>query len=144
MYYVQKHISYIRTSSAGYSCIDWIQWLFHWFIYQSLTIYSDLFISYSKVLILMSPPLPLMCPSWYWSNYSPKCILDTTLCDKVCHWLATGRWFPVSSTNKTNHHYITEILLKVALNTITLTLSQDKFSVNNFFLLYMKTKKPEI
>jgi hypothetical protein len=26
---------------------------------------------------------------------------------------------PVSSTNKTNHHDITEILLKVALNTIT-------------------------
>jgi hypothetical protein len=35
------------------------------------------------------------------------------------------RWFflgtPVSSTNKTDHHDITEILLKVALNTITLT-----------------------
>ena len=34
-------------------------------------------------------------------------------------------WFspdtPVSSTNKTNHHDIAEILLKVALNTITLT-----------------------
>jgi predicted component of type VI protein secretion system len=28
----------------------------------------------------------------------------------------------VSSTNKTDHHDITEILLKVALNTITLTL----------------------
>jgi len=28
----------------------------------------------------------------------------------------------VSSTNKTDCHYITEILLKVALNTITLTL----------------------
>jgi hypothetical protein len=31
-------------------------------------------------------------------------VLDTTLCDKVCHWLVTGRWFspgtPVSSTNK--------------------------------------------
>jgi hypothetical protein len=27
---------------------------------------------------------------------------------------------PVSSTNKTDHHDITEILLKVALNTITL------------------------
>jgi hypothetical protein len=40
-------------------------------------------------------------------------VLDTTLCDTVCQWLATGRWFsPVSSTN------ITEILLKVALNTI--------------------------
>ena len=34
----------------------------------------------------------------------------------------TGRWFslgtPVSSTNKTDRHGITEILLKVALNTI--------------------------
>jgi len=32
-------------------------------------------------------------------------VLDTTLCDKVCQWLAVGRWFslgtPVTSTNKT-------------------------------------------
>jgi hypothetical protein len=31
----------------------------------------------------------------------------TTLCDKVCQWIATGRWFspgpPVSFTNKTDH-----------------------------------------
>ena len=51
-------------------------------------------------------------------------VLDITLCDKVCQWLATGRWFsmgnPVSSTNKTACHDITEILLKVALNSITL------------------------
>jgi Ca2+/Na+ antiporter len=41
--------------------------------------------------------------------------LDTTLCDKICQWLATGRWFsPVSFTNKSEHHNITEILLKVA------------------------------
>jgi hypothetical protein len=47
-------------------------------------------------------------------------VLNTTLCDKVCQWLATGRWFsPVSSTNKTDRHDITEILLKVVLNTIT-------------------------
>jgi hypothetical protein len=50
-------------------------------------------------------------------------LLYTTLCDKVCQWLAAGRWFSlsnlVSSTNKTEPHYITEILLKVALNTIT-------------------------
>ena len=43
-------------------------------------------------------------------------------CDKVCQWLATGMWFslgtPVSSTNKTDRHDITEKLLKVALNTI--------------------------
>ena len=30
---------------------------------------------------------------------------------------------PVSSTNKTDRHDLTEILLKVALNTITLTLT---------------------
>ena len=47
---------------------------------------------------------------------------DTTLCDKVCQWLTTGQWFspdtPVSSTNKSDRHDKTEILLKVALNTI--------------------------
>jgi hypothetical protein len=38
---------------------------------------------------------------------------STTLCDQVCQWLATGRWFsPVSSTNNTDRHDITEILLK--------------------------------
>jgi hypothetical protein len=40
----------------------------------------------------------------------------TTLCDKVCQWLATDQWFspgpPVSSSNKTDRHDITEILLK--------------------------------
>ena len=49
-------------------------------------------------------------------------VLDTTLCDKVFQWLATGRRFsagsPVSSSNKTYHHNIAEILLKVVLNTI--------------------------
>jgi hypothetical protein len=41
-------------------------------------------------------------------------VLDTTLCDKVCQSLAAGRWFspgtPVSSTNKTDLHDVTEIL----------------------------------
>ena len=41
-------------------------------------------------------------------------------------WLAAGRWFspgiPFSSTNKTDRHGITEILLKIVLNTITITL----------------------
>ena len=39
--------------------------------------------------------------------------------DKVCQWLMPGRWFspgpPVSFTNKTVCHVITEILLKVVL-----------------------------
>jgi hypothetical protein len=41
--------------------------------------------------------------------------------------VTTSRWFspntPVSSTNKTERHDIAEILLKVALSTITLTLT---------------------
>ena len=56
-------------------------------------------------------------------------VLDITLYDKVCQWLATDRWFslgtPVSSTNENNWHDITEILLKVALNTIALTLTPE-------------------
>ena len=40
---------------------------------------------------------------------------------KVCQRLVAGRWFSPgttgSSTYKTDHHDITEILLKVALNT---------------------------
>jgi len=39
--------------------------------------------------------------------------------------IASGRWFspgrPASSTNKTDRHDVAEILLKVALNAITLT-----------------------
>ena len=58
----------------------------------------------------------------------------TTLCDKVCQWLATGRWFfpgsPVSSTNKTDRHDITEILLKMALNTIKQTNKHSSGSYN--------------
>jgi hypothetical protein len=42
-----------------------------------------------------------------------------TLCDKVCQWFATGQWFsvgpPVSSID------ITEMLLKVVLNTVKQT-----------------------
>jgi len=56
-----------------------------------------------------------------------RVLLDATLFDKVCQWLATGQWFspnlPVTSTNKTDHHDIIKILLKVALNTTTLNLT---------------------
>ena len=56
----------------------------------------------------------------HWScEFKPRSwrgVLDTTICDKVWLRLATGRWFSpdtlVSSTNKTDCHDITEILLK--------------------------------
>ena len=60
---------------------------------------------------------PLML--WVRISISARC---TTLCDKVCQWLATGRCFspgpPVFYTNKTDSLDITEILLLVALNII--------------------------
>ena len=58
------------------------------------------------------------------SNPAQASLLDTTLCDTVCYVVTCGRsvgFFPgtlVSSTNKIDSHDITEILLKVALNTI--------------------------
>ena len=65
------------------------------------------------------------------SNPAQGRLLDTTLCDKVCQWLVTDQWFspgtPVSSTNKTDHHDITEILLEVALNTINQTIKQKLY-----------------
>jgi hypothetical protein len=49
-------------------------------------------------------------------NYYIRC---TTLCDNVCQWLATGQAFcpgpPLSSTNKTDRHDITEILLRTII-----------------------------
>ena len=69
---------------------------------------------------------PLAC----WVIETKNNVLDTTLCDKVCQWLATGRWFspgtPDTSTNNTDRHDKTEILLKVALNTIALTITPRK------------------
>ena len=46
---------------------------------------------------------------------------------QVCGFLRQGTL--VSSTNKTDRHDITEILLKVALNTITLTHNLNKLTV---------------
>jgi len=67
--------------------------------------------------------VPSLSPLTLWVRIPiRRGILDTTLCDKACQWIAAGPWFspgtPVSSTNKTARHDITEILLKVAWNTI--------------------------
>jgi hypothetical protein len=48
-----------------------------------------------------------LSPLMLWVRIPPKrVLLNITLCDKVCQWLAADRWFspgtPVSSTNKTN------------------------------------------
>jgi hypothetical protein len=71
------------------------------------------------------------------SNIVARC---TTLCDKV--YLGTR----LSSTNETDRHDITEILVKVALNIINLTLAL--LPSNNVFLIKKninkKTKKHKL
>jgi hypothetical protein len=64
--------------------------------------------------------------------------------DECLGWFSLG--IPVSSTNKTDRHDITEILLKVALNTITPQVSDVgpddtsiysiKYSYSNFSTIY--------
>jgi hypothetical protein len=59
----------------------------------------------------------------------------------------TGRWFspgtPVSYTNKTDHCNITEILLKVALNTMTIALTPFSYIVAASFIGGGNRKYPE-
>ena len=68
---------------------------------------------YSSSLIFWVQILPMArCArySFMWSSLSVTC---------ACRWLSPGAH--ISFINKTNRHDIAEILLKVALNTITLT-----------------------
>jgi hypothetical protein len=63
----------------------------------------------------------------------------TTLCEKVCQWQAAGRWFspgiPIYTTNKGDRRNIPEILLKVALNTMTLTpITNELYIIKNVLL----------
>ena len=84
------------------------------------------------VLIHKEPSWPWSYGRWIYNYLCNQCLSPlmlwvrisirarcTTLCDKVCQWLATGRWFSsgllVYSTYKTDRHNITEILLKVAI-----------------------------
>ena len=80
--------------------------------------------------------------SWIYNYQCNKCLLPLmlwvriliraryiTLCDKVCQWLEQVGGFlrpPVSSTNKTDRHDITENLLKVVLTTFKQT---DKLTI---------------
>ena len=88
-------------------CCECIQCL----IYIFLLLYAVLFNIFS---LQINGILHINASSW-------QGVLDTTLCDKVCQVLVTGhRCFSlgtlVVSTNKTDCHDKTEILLKVVIN----------------------------
>ena len=103
-------------------------------------IYSIIFYPLDK-----GPSWPWSYGSWIYNYLCIKCLATlmlwvrisirakcTTLCDKDCQWLATGQWFsagpPVSSTNKTDHQDITEIL---ELNTIKQTNKSIGYNFKN-------------
>ena len=79
-----------------------------------------------------------LSPIMLWVRSPPRwVVLNTTLLDKVSQWLVAWLWFSLSTLvfstniNKTDRHNITEILLKVALNTITQPLSPDSIHLFN-------------
>ena len=100
-------------------------------------------ISLSMLYIFEGLSWPWSYGSWIYDYLCNQCLSPlmlwvrilirarcTTLCDKVCQWLATSRGFSaVSPTNKTDHHDITEILLKVALSTIKQTNKHIWYSI---------------
>jgi hypothetical protein len=68
--------------------------------------------------------------------HSLRGVLDTTSCDKDCQLHVTGWWFSldtlVPSTNKTDRHDITEILLKVKPKQIMFyVIYQDKYNIGD-------------
>jgi hypothetical protein len=68
-------------------------------------------------------------------NYKKGCTRLAAASDKVDQLFAHGRWFSpgttASSATKTGRHDITEILLKVALNTKNQSSNQIKFILSN-------------
>ena len=86
---------------------------------HSLLVYLIKVVTY----INKGPSWSWLYGSWIYNYLCNQCLLllklwvripfrrevpDITLCDKVCQWHVTGRWFspgtPVSSTNKTDCH----------------------------------------
>ena len=107
------------------------------YIFVSIIEFVVVVIEWQIYNYLSNQCLPLLT-LWVRTLLSPG-VLDTALCDEVCRSLAAGRWIssgtPVSSINKTDRHDITDILLKVTLNTITLTLYQWTHAVKSLLFV---------
>ena len=122
-----------------HSCSKW-SWFVYMYVYQKL-------ISH----FLLEEGMSWSYGSWIYNYLCNHClspltlqvriplrrgVLDTTLCDIVCQWLAQVCGFLrvpgtlISSNNNTDHYNITEVLLKVALNIVTLSLSLNPFNIN--------------
>jgi hypothetical protein len=127
------YIDYVILKGLSCDCmVVGFTWLGHEpMIYHTQ---GEHFNNYIDYVILKGLSWPWSYGSWIYNYLCNRCLSPlmlwvrlplrarSTLCDKVCQCLAAGHWTspgpPVSSTKKTHHHDITEILLKVALNTI--------------------------
>jgi hypothetical protein len=82
---------------------------------------------------------------WVWTPFMVRCT-RYNIYDKVSEWFTTGRWFSpgtlVSSTNKFDSHDITEILLKVALDTRNHTLTNKSTNTMRNCLLWTDSYLP--
>ena len=89
---------------------------------------------YNSVVVRIASLIPIYSPvqsNFNEIGYTLKSVILNIFCIPIRHLeysqgFAAGQWFslgtPVTSTNKTDCHVITEILWKVVLNTINLTL----------------------
>jgi hypothetical protein len=119
-----------------------------WFWYHdSVSICTHIYLGKQhiiSVLPMQSVPIPTKSLTlWVEIPLMVSCT-PYNIIDEVFQWLAC-LWFspdsPVSSTNKTVCHNITETLLKVALNTITLTHYHcRKYFVEQFTLFFTRFK----
>ena len=79
--YLRYHLIFLKQiegSSWPWSCGSWI---YNYLCNRCLS---------PPLLLIRTPMIPLRARF-------------TTLCDKICQWFASGRWFsPVSTTNKTD------------------------------------------
>ena len=122
--YGLKHISsYIFFKFYKYR----VSYIICWFFFH----FSFLIFQYSLgvVVVMMVWQLSVQSVSittngCEFESRSLRCELDTTLSDKVCQWLAAGRYVS-PGTPVTDRHDITEILFKVPLNIICLYLSKS-------------------
>jgi hypothetical protein len=114
-------LKYIQYHTAGFTENNWAPHLIRPTLLVLLVVYIRLEFAICNKLAKPFKWTILYAGLLLWIYGTYRC----TLSDKVCQWLATEQWFsprtPVSSTNKTDRHNITEILLKMALNTINQT-----------------------
>ena len=108
-------------------------------------------------------PITTIVLTWWIQIPLRRAVLDTTLCGKVWQIGVFSSVALISLTNKTGCHYITGILLKVALNTInpignslgpkknicvfTVTCQKNLGSVGwdkNIIFFFLLSTKPEI